>query len=99
MLDFGAFEIRTDLFLLILSVILIALQLLLCCKARARWIRLLPVSVLGALVAALCVLGIFFDGWDRFGFFVLAFCAAELLVTCGIGWGIWAAINRRRAKK
>ena len=42
MLDFGLFDIRTDIFVLIVSVVFLLIQLLLCFKVKPIWIRLLP---------------------------------------------------------
>ena len=99
MLHFGAFDIRTDLFILTLSATILLLQLILCFKIKTRWIRLSPVVLLAVLVAVFCVLGVFFDGWDRVGFLFLAVAAALLLLVCRAAWGIWAWLKRCRAKK
>ena len=94
MLDFGIFKIKTELFLLIVAVLLFLLQLFLCFKVKSLKLRLLPLIVLGAMIAIFVVLIFLTDGWDSLGFLVLAIWTALLLVPCGIGWLVWAIIKK-----
>ncbi len=99
MLDFGLFEIRTDVFLLILSVLVLSLQLFLCRKAKHIWLRFMPTILFAGLTIVFAVMAFLFDGWDSIGFLFLALCSAFLLLTCGIGWGIWGVVKRIGSKK
>lgn len=96
MLHFGAFDIRTDVFVLLLSVLWVLLQLLLCLKVKKKAVRLLPVYLALALTVVFAALGIIFDGWDALGFFFLAICSAILLADSGIGWGIYAIVRKKK---
>ena len=98
MLHFGLFDIRTDLFVLLVFIIEILLQAFLCFKAKKKIVRLLPVYLTLVLTVAFITLGLIFDGWDGFGFFVLAICSAVLLAGDGICWGIWAVFRKRTNK-
>ncbi len=93
MLHFGLFDIRTDIFVLIISIILVLLQVLLCFKVK-KTIRLTPVCLTLALTVAFTALGFIFDEWDSFGFFFLAISSAVLLICSMIGWGIWAIVKK-----
>ena len=95
MLHFGAFDIRTDVFVLLLSVLWVLLQALLCLKVKKKHVRLMPVYLTLALTVVFVALGIIFDGWDGFGFFFLAICSAILLADSGIGWGIYAIVRKK----
>ena len=97
MLDFGLFEVRTDIFILFMSVLTLILQVLLCFGIEKLWIRLLPSCLLFSVTAVFAVLVFASDGWDSIGFLLLALWAALLLVASGLGWAIWGAI--RLAKK
>lgn len=95
MLHFGAFDIRTDVFVLLLSVLWVLLQALLCLKVKKKHVRLLPVYLALALTVVFAALGIIFDGWDALGFLFLAICSAILLSDSGIGWGIYAIVRKK----
>ncbi len=96
MLHFGFFDIRTDVFVLFLFIIVMLLQIFLCFKVKKNIIRLMPIYLSLGLIILFSSLGFIFDGWDSFGFFFLAICSALLLVGIGIGWGAWAIIKRLR---
>lgn len=96
MIDFGIFKIKTELFLLIVAVLLFLLQLFLCFKVKSLKLRLLPILILGAMIAVFVVLIFLTDGWDSLGFLVLAIWTAILLIPCGIGWGVWTIAKKRK---
>ena len=56
MLDFGIFEIRTDIFLLIVSVIFLLLQIFLCLKVKNVVLRLLPTAFFAVLTTVFAVM-------------------------------------------
>ena len=97
MIDFGIFKIKTELFLLIVAVLLFLLQLLLCFKVKSLTLRFLPTLILGAMIAVFVILTFLTDGWDSLGFLVLAIWTALLLIPCGIGWLVWAIIKKRKS--
>ena len=94
MLHFGLFDIRTDLFVLLVFVIVVLLQIFLCFKAKKNSVRLMPMYLPLISTIVFVTLGFIVDGWDGFGFFFLAICSAVLLVGSGIGWGFWAIIKK-----
>ena len=94
MLHFGFLDIRTDIFVLLLSIILVLLQMFLCFKVKKKTIRLIPVYLTLVLTIVFTTLGFIFDGWDGFGFFFLAICSAVLLAGSGVGWGVWAIVKK-----
>ena len=99
MIDLGIFEIKTEIFILILSVLTLALQLLLCFKVKKLFLRLLPVILFAAATAIFFVLIFMSEGWDSVGFLLLAICAAILLLFGGIGWGTWAVLKKTNRKE
>lgn len=98
MLHFGPLDIRTDIFVLFLSVLTGSLQIILCFKVKKKGICLLPVYLLSVMSIVPAGLGILFDGWDRVGFFFLAACCAIQLLCCGIGWGVWAIVRQIKTR-
>ena len=98
MLHFGLFDIRTDVFVLLMFIIVILFQTFLCFKAKKKTVRLIPISLSLTLTIVFVALGFVFDGWDAVGFFFLAICSAMLLLGSGIGWGVWAIIRKRTSK-
>lgn len=96
MIDLGVFKIGTDLFLLLLSVAIFALQLLLCLRVKRRWLRLLPAAFLAVAVAVFLLLLLFTDGWDQIGFLILALWTALLLIPCALGGLVSHLIRRKK---
>ena len=87
----------TTLTLLLSVFVLLPLQLLLCFKVRSRLLRLLPVILCFLLVGLFLFLAHCNPGWDSLGYLFLALFAGFLLAACGIAWGIWAIINKRKS--
>ena len=99
MLHFGSFEIRTDVFLLILFFLVFFVQLLLCFKVKNLVVRLIPSCLFALMTAVFFVLIFVFDGWDSLGFLLLAICTASLLLACGIAWCVcWITHRSKRSK-
>ena len=94
MLHFGLFDIRTDVFVLLMFIIVVLFQTFLCFKAKKKTIRLMPIYLTLILTIVFITLGFIFDGWDGFGFFFLAICSAVLLTGSGVGWGVWAIVKK-----
>ena len=99
MLHLGLFDIRTDIFVLLLSVVVVLFQIFLCFKAKKKNVRLMPVYLSLVLTVVFVILGFIFDGWDSFGFFFLAVCSAVLLADSGIGWAVWSIIKKIKKDK
>ena len=93
------FEISSEVFLLVLSIIILSVQILLCFKSKNNFIKLIPVILLLILIVVFSVLIFVFDGWDSIGFLFFALCSFALLVVCGIGWLIWFIAKKSRMKK
>lgn len=98
MLHFGSIDIRTDIFILILSLIFAFFQAFLCFKLKKNAFRLIPVCITLALTVLFVALGFILDGWDGFGFFFLSICTAVVSAFCGIGWAIWAIFRKKNNK-
>lgn len=94
MLHFGLFDIRTDVFVLLIFIIVVLFQTFLCFKAKKKTVRLMPIYLTLILTIVFITLGFIFDGWDGFGFFFLAICSAVLLAGSGVGWGVWAIVKK-----
>jgi hypothetical protein len=99
MLDFELFEISTDLFLLITSVLIFLLQTLLCFKVKSLFFRLLPAIFLFPLALIFFILVFVFDGWDSVGFLLLSIWTAILLGASGLSWALWAIIRGVKRRK
>ena len=96
MLHFGLFDIRTDVFVLLVFFFVVLLQAFLCFKAKKKIVRLLPVCLTLVLTIVFIALGLIFDGWDAIGFFLLAIFSAVLLMGSGIAWGAWAIVRKNK---
>jgi phosphoglycerol transferase MdoB-like AlkP superfamily enzyme len=96
MLHFGIFDIRTDVFVLIISTILLLLQVLLCFKAKNKQIRLIPVYLFSSLTVIFLILAFIHNDWNRLGYLVLAALTAILIIVCCIGWLVYLLINRKK---
>jgi len=95
MFDVWLGEMELTTLTLLLSVfLLLPLQLLLCFKIRSRILRLLPVILCSLLVGIFLLLALCTPGWDGLGYIFLALFAGFMLTACGIGWLIWAIINK-----
>ena len=89
----------SEVVIVLLALLLLALQLLLCFKVKSRLLRLLPVL--------LCVLaGIFFfvmmfiaEGWDVLGYLLLLLLAAIFAAACVIAWMLWGIAAIIKGKK
>ena len=88
----GDIELTT--FVLIFSIIvLLPVQLLLCFKVKNKVICLLPVVILTVPTILFIGIAITAPGWDSLGYTFLSIFTGFMLLTCGLGWGIWA-INK-----
>ena len=71
------------------------LQLLLCFKAKKRFIKLFPIAlfVVSTIVFYICSATI--NGWDGLGYLFFALLSFVLIVVCGVAWGVWAIARKR----
>ena len=104
MIHIGSFEIKTELFVLLVSLLLMSVQLLLCFKAKRLWVRLIPFGLFAG-VAAILILGAFFRVYNGLVLFAYATDSVFLALVCACGWAIWWIIDslvafiRRSTKK
>lgn len=104
MIHIGSFEIKTELFVLIVSLLLMSIQLLLCFKAKRLWVRLIPFGLFAG-TAAILILGVFFRAYNGLVLFAYATDSVFLALVCACGWAIWWIIDslvafiRRSTKK
>lgn len=104
MIHIGSFEVKTEIFVLIVSLLLMSVQLLLCFKAKRLWVRLIPFGLFAG-VAAILILGAFFRVYNGLVLFAYATDSVFLALVCACGWAIWWIIDslvafiRRSTKK
>jgi hypothetical protein len=104
MIHIGSFEIKTEIFILIVSLVLLAIQLLLCFKAKRLWIRLIPFGLFAG-AAAILLLGAFIGVYDAPILFIYALYTGFWALPCAGGWTIWwiiallVAFIRKSTKK
>jgi len=99
MLNLGLFEIRTDVFVLIVSALFFCGQLLLCFKVKNRFLRIIPIWILFVITVSLGITALFLDGWDALGFIFLGIFNTFLLFGCILAWIIWNFIKRFKIKR
>ena len=92
MIRLGSFEIKTEIFLLILFAFLLSVQLLLCFKAKRLLIRLIPLGLFAAPAAVLVFISLF-DEYHRIGLLIYAFYLGVMAFVCVCGWAIWWIID------
>lgn len=93
-------EVNFTVLVLVVSVaVLFPVQLLLCFKVRSLGLRLLPAVACAVLAVAMLVMAAATPGWDGIGYVFLATYGGFLLFACGVGWGIWALVNRQGGKR
>ena len=98
MIHIGEFDIRSDIFVLLLALVMLVIQLVFCLKVKPKWLRFAPLCLSLLCVAVFVALAIIFDGWDAVGFLIIAIVAAAIAVGCGIGIAISAIIQKKKAQ-
>ena len=104
MIHIGSFNIKTEIFVLLVSLLLMSVQLLLCFKVKRLWVRLIPFGLFAG-VAAILILGAFFRVYNGLVLFAYATDSVFLALVCACGWAIWWIIDslvafiRRSTKK
>lgn len=104
MIHIGSFEIKTELFVLLVSLLLMSVQLLLCFKAKRLWVRLIPFGLFAG-TAAILILAAFIGVYDTPILFIYALYTGFWALPCVCGWAIWWVIDslvafiRRSTKK
>lgn len=74
------------------------LQLLLCFKAKKIFIKLIPIALLIVLTIVFYLCSATINGWDGLGYLFFALLSFGLILVCGLGWGAWAIIGKRRSE-
>lgn len=74
-------------------VLMLPLQVLLCCKCRSLLLRLLPVGLFLLVGLTFWLLGVTTTGLNVLFYMIYAVYAGAMLLLCGLGWGIWALIR------
>ena len=99
MVDLGLFKIKTEVFLVLVSVAVFFVQLLLCSKVKNLLIRLIPAMLFFISATCFIVLSyVYYEGWDGLGALVLGLFFALLLLVCALAWVIRAVLKGIRAK-
>ena len=97
MIHIGSLDIKTEVIVLILSIIAMLLQLLCCFKAKRMFIRLIPTVVTLLASVTFTSIALFSDGWDAFAFMMLAIWCGIAALFCAIAWVIWRFVRHRTA--
>ena len=92
MIHIGSFEIKTEIFVLLVSLLLMSIQLLLCFKAKRLWVRLIPFGLFAG-TAAILILGAFFRVYNGLVLFAYATDSGFLALICACGWAIWWIVD------
>ena len=92
MIHIGSFDIKTEIFVLLVSLLLMSIQLLLCFKAKRLWVRLIPFGLFAG-VAAILILGVFFRVYNGLVLFAYATDSGFLALVCACGWAVWWIID------
>ena len=95
---YGDVEITT-IVIILCAIFLLPLQLILCCKVKSLFLRLLPVTVLGAVGGWFFILSLCDSGLYGLGYAVLAIYAGLMLFGCTLGWGMWAMLRWCKKEK
>ncbi len=83
----------TVFFLVFIMLAAFGIQLFLCFRAKALWLRFsLPVLFLGLFVLFI-VLGMAHSDFERLAYFILSVLTLAPMAGCGAGWGIWYLIQ------
>ena len=91
----GDIELTTAIYIFSV-IVLLPVQLHLCFKAKSKAIRLLPVMVLSIATIIFAVMSVAITGWDGLGYVFLAIFTGFMLLMCGMGWGIWWIVKRKK---
>lgn len=89
----------TDISVIIISVLTLAVQIFLCFKGKYIWIKLIPVFLCVLATTVFFTLTVCTDGWDVIGYLLLTFLSAFLLAVCTLGWAIWVIVTIIRKRK
>ena len=92
MIHIGSFEIKTEIFVLIVSLLLLSIQLLLCFKAKRLWVRLIPFGLFAG-TAAILILAAFIGVFDAPILFIYALYTGFWALPCVCGWAIWWIVD------
>lgn len=75
------------------------IQLILCFRAKKRFIKLLPAVVFGVMALVFYVIAITSRDWSALIYVIIAIFSGVLLLFSGIAWGIWAITRLFRKKR
>ena len=81
------------------AILALGVQLLLCCKAKYTFIKLIPIILLFVGAVAWRMEAESLGFWNGMAPAFLSACAFIGLIVCAIGWGIWAIVNFITRKK
>ena len=88
-MDLKILGISSEVFLLIISTIVLIIQLLLSLKIKSKFIKLIPIILFSILAIVFSILTFILDDWDSVGCLLLAVGFLILIFVCGLSWLIW----------
>ena len=80
-------------------IVILPIQILICFKAKSIFVRFIPIIVLTAAVLIWIILSLAVAGWEGSLYLFVAIYLLFMIFVCGIGWGVWALIKYKGAKK
>ena len=91
------FDIDFTTVVVIVSAISVSLlQLLLCFKAKRKYIKLIPIALFLVSTVILSICSAFINGWDGIGYLFFALFSFVLTIICGIILVVWAIDKKRK---
>ena len=81
------------------TILVIAIQLALCFKAKKLLIKLLPTILSAAAAIVFCILAFTARDWSALVYIVFAFFAGVMLISSGIAWGIGAILKMKKMQR
>jgi|GEM_PF-6129442 len=81
------------------TILIIAIQLILCFKVQKLPVKLLPAILSAAAAIVFCIMAFTVRDWSALVYIVFAFFAGVMLISSGIAWGIWAILKKKRMQQ
>ena len=93
MSDLFARDTEIALLLAAAVVLVMAIQLLLCFKAKKTLVKLLPALLFAVVTVVFYVIAITAKDWEGFAYGMIAVCTAVLLFFSAVAWLIYAIVR------
>jgi len=81
------------------TILIIAIQLILCFKVQKLPVKLLPAILSAAAAIVFCIMAFTVRDWSALVYIVFAFFAGVMLISSGIAWGFCAILKKKRMQQ